>query len=366
MSFSDIATYILFISVFFIAFTQVYLTSFRQLQIQETQLVESKVLLEDIKNTKIQTNLTRYNANTQTMTLRFQNGGKQTLNPIDFDIYANGVLLQRYPQKWEACTKQSTIGCGELGWGDSVIETTYLQALYHMNNDSNYGESNTALRDFASTVQTRNFGATLSIGKFEYAYEFDGNANITTAVSPSHNFNGSAGLFAWVYPTNLGTDQTILAKGNAYQLWIDSEENIILSSPTTNYNTSTKIQQNQWSLIIATITNPNIEINLNGNTILAQANDASFSVDTTSNISIGFGSRGGFFGKIDEVAIYSNPALLRANYQTLYYKGFQSLNPSLWDMDEFAQITIPISSEYANAYIQLKHKSGIQTTGVLS
>jgi hypothetical protein len=242
-----------------------------------------------------------------------------------------------------------------------------LVGLWHMNNDSRYGENNTRVYDFSGSGNNGTVvGATwTSAGKVGGAYNFDGGGNrITNDNLVSNLTDFSVGV--WFYPRRLdvGYNQIVTSRnfyisGNApavsgWGFWTWYQGNTLRFSVNKNntggYSVTTPsyaLDLNKWYFAVATFSKSTGNASLYIDGILTGSN-ANANVDSFSDMGIRLSYHDitrSWDGSIDEVAIW-NRSLSAEEILNLYqssdkYQG-TFVNPGVvgdYNVTYFANLT---------------------------
>ena len=216
------------------------------------------------------------------------------------------------------------------GW----FNTTGLVALYHLNNDSGYGENDTLFYDFSgkqingTCLAGANKCPTLNTttGKIKKSYTFDGSNDIIELTGlTAYNNISSHTYMAWIYRNaDAGTYEWIINNGDATggtSLIIGDTDKIAFFSQGGNdvAHAQTNIPLGSWTHVAAVYYgNTTVQFYLNGGSDGGGTAGLTWSA-TNSNPRIGAWTNGGYPLKasIDEVAIW-NRSLSAAEITNIY------------------------------------------------
>jgi len=263
------------------------------------------------------------------------------------NMYKNGLLYQKtgvangtqVTYNWT-----SPILVGGYGAGNAY------ESLYHLDNNSIYGENNSKVYDFSTLTNPSNLTAignafpNMTGGKFGGAWQFDGNGDYLNstrqgALSDDNNF---ATLIAWVnragnssngYETIIQQESSttngysLTASCNNSLLQFTARDSSIIGKITTP---NSILNDSQWHMVVGSYNNGNGLISLYVDGVLKNSTTA-FPVITASGKPLQIGGNsagtvcdassnaGSFNGSIDEVLVFGDePFNNAANINDLY------------------------------------------------
>jgi len=241
------------------------------------------------------------------------------------------------------------IGYGLKGWVDELKVYPYVRSLTQIKQDYAVGKAkvggkgagvavgkdNTDIGltppifywDFNEKVGTTAFdksgntnlpisNATYTVGKIGGALQFNGNAWLEKAISPSIGAEQNYSQCLWFYPTSTASRQVLIDDSNQWEHWVAMNSNRTLMGCYYNTsqmcaNTSTTANLNAWNHVCFTYENATaIKLYLNGILSATNTNIGTTLSKIYDDVCIGkagVGSNEKFFGKIDEVKIYNYP-----------------------------------------------------------
>jgi len=205
--------------------------------------------------------------------------------------------------------ENESVWIGELGPKNKVL-------LFHFNNESVYGESNSLVYDFSGNGNNGTaHGATFnsSFGKYYGSFYFDGvDDYIEVNDSNSLDLTDEGSIEMWFYISqDTGRYMDVLTKEGScdmspYQIEIDPIRRVTLALNSWYFAVSSSIQLDikKWYHIVGVWNETYLAIYVNGT--LSSEEFESLAVATNNeNIKIGNGECGDVFnGYIDELAIY--------------------------------------------------------------
>jgi len=175
---------------------------------------------------------------------------------------------------------------------------------------------------------------TYAAGQVGLAFKFNGVDQVEVAGAPDLNLTTAVTMEAWIKPTSLYLDggfAALIAKGNgttrSYSFLLSSKRALHLSYTTTaesNVTLETEadiVPVGQFSHVAAVIdTAGNVmQIYLNGQLVAVRATAGPL-LASTQPLTIGLSDKHGFYGLIDEPAVY-NRALSQAEIQSIADAG---------------------------------------------
>ena len=204
----------------------------------------------------------------------------------------------------------------------SANETANLVLLFHLNNESAFGENSTFFWDFSSYPDNGTCSGTgcptLNTScPFWNCYRFDGiNDNILVKNTPSLTIINLT-IEAWVKPSTLNKNQDIVSKyaANGYYLRLGSNNKYEFTGISGG-----TAALDQWAHVVGVSNGSNCQIYVDGNLTGTGANCVG---TTAANLRIGSFQDGAqlfFNGTIDEVALY-NRTLSAAEIKNHYLCG---------------------------------------------
>jgi hypothetical protein len=171
-------------------------------------------------------------------------------------------------------------------------------------------------------------------GQVGLAFRFNGTDQVEVASAPDLNLTTAVTVEAWIKPTSLYLDGglgALIAKGSgttrSYSLFLSSQRALHLSYHTTgeaNVALDTEadlVPVGQFSHVAAVIDTAGgvMQIYLNGQLVAVRATAGPL-VANTLPLTIGLSDKHGFYGLIDEPAVY-NRALSQAEIQSIVKAG---------------------------------------------
>jgi hypothetical protein len=207
--------------------------------------------------------------------------------------------------------------------------------------------------DAAGSHNGTNYGATRGVsGKIGNAFNFDGSSHVTINNHSDISGFSEFTLAAWVYPTTLSTNKTVLAKVNSGRDFVLKFYNTTLEAHFYNggyrrcYGNST-VPVNQWVHVLCTWKNNQWKIYYNGvleNTCSLTGYDPPW-ISNEMYVGALTGTSEKFIGSIDEVRIY-NRALTDADVTELYnYSGGSSTVSSVNSYTGAVQLNLSLAGD---------------------
>jgi serine/threonine protein kinase len=171
-------------------------------------------------------------------------------------------------------------------------------------------------------------------GQVGLAFKFSGVDQVEVAAAPDLDLTTAVTMEAWIKPTSLFLDGgygALIAKGSgtrrSYSLFLSSQRALYLSYHTTGETNVTletgadRVPLDQFSHVAAVIDTGRsvMRIYLNGKLEVVRATGGPL-VANNQPLTIGLSAKHGFYGLIDEPAVY-NRALSQAEIQSIYKAG---------------------------------------------
>lgn len=245
--------------------------------------------------------------------------------------------------------------------------------LYHLNNNSNYGENDTHIYDFSGSgnngtwkgsTGTPDFSGPISSGKFDGGFLFDGDVDYILTDPPLGQGAGNLSSFTvqtwvnmdrwgnnWDYIIYRGTTNGIsdsiyvLSASAGGKIAWSVDGDYISGESTTSINSII----GSWNLLTGVFNGTHALLYLNGEIIDSYVATYPFTNNANSN-TLGIGTSGApsptrdFNGTLDEVAIW-NRSLSTQEIQDIYKRGIlkfnlsiQSCNDSLCDGESLVNL----------------------------
>jgi hypothetical protein len=182
-----------------------------------------------------------------------------------------------------------------------------------ISNNNNHAEF------LASTFNSSNLGSIVFDGTDDYL-NLSGNNTWNMFASSSGTIGNNFTICAWIYPTNIGTDQAIVSQrhGDAMSLFLMSNGKVTFEMDDTGnwVGTNTVLQNNNWYYVVVTFynntSNSYCEYYVNGIFERSETKWDSNGVSPVSDLWIGWQSRtnygrnpGYFAGRIPLVKIFN-------------------------------------------------------------
>jgi hypothetical protein len=208
-----------------------------------------------------------------------------------------------------------------------------LVALYHLNNQSAYGENATRVYDFSGNGNNGTWGNSTTgtinytTGKLGGAVSFDGvDDYVSVSSMPNHSIYALTAV-AWVnIPSTPSSYRIVLSDdnfgANGYRMGLSGSSFYVgLGNGTEQSYTGGTITTNTYKMLAFTYQQPFVTLYIDGN-IVVNGTISSNITQSTDSFYIGktTASNWYFNGTIDEVAIW-NRSLSASEVQMLYNKG---------------------------------------------
>ncbi|MBT7102046.1 LamG domain-containing protein, partial [archaeon] len=242
----------------------------------------------------------------------------------------------------------SLFGNGTYGTAEvetSGVSLTGLVGLYHLNNDSAYGENDTVVYDFSghgnngSVVADATFATAGRKGAGAYSFDGVGDYIDMGDVSGIDNV-GELTVSAWVKEVEFGSDNSFVAKYNpgsaAWQSWSlhrwGTYDRIIFSVDTGSGMVGSNTGDNaiidgEWHHLVGVYNGTAVLLYIDGAEGASPSSQTGSIRDSTTGLRIGIRANDAYDmnGSIDEVAIW-NRSLSAAEVAELYMEGTQYWN----------------------------------------
>ena len=234
-----------------------------------------------------------------------------------------------------------------------------LVGLWHLNNDSAFGENNSKVYDFSGNGNNGTvIGATFnSSGKVGGAYGFDGiNDYVDFGDDNSLNFTSSFTISAWIMGHPMNNNQRILIRqsGSVYYTLINPDSvafQISNGTASSSADSGMAIDDEVWHHLVGVRSfGRNVSIYVDG-ALTKNVTDNTGSVTNSGSLWLGYDGATRFWnGSIDEVAIW-NRALSADEISALYKKGMG--NGTFYSRPYTVNITHSNYDTYTNTSVNL-------------
>jgi len=220
--------------------------------------------------------------------------------------------------------------------GNYICEGAYEYAdpssvlLFHFNNDSDYGESNTKAYDFSGNENNGTiFGATYRPGKFDKGLEFDGNDYVECSVNkPGAVILKAITIEAWVNETGRKINGTIISRKNGtahYIFGLNNGTPYASIGDGTNFDVTDRtfvMPANEWHHLVFVLDSDVREGYIYYDGSLMETSNLTYSIGNLTGVNATIGADDGgtsnfFNGTIDDIQIY-NRALTAAEIADHY------------------------------------------------
>lgn len=237
-----------------------------------------------------------------------------------------------------------------------LINISGLVLLMYFNNESNFGENDSLVKDFSVDFNSNNYnqsnGTCRGISNcptYNYTHKmlgaasskFDGSDDklIISTDSSIHPLNivNTVSVSVWVYLLQY-KESDILQKGlnlttGGYTLWVEANGNLRWGAQASNnwVSATNDPDLNLWEHIAGTYNGSTLRLYINGE--LDNSLSVANAFTNVANLSIGHGWDGYLNGLVDELAIF-NRTLSAQEIKNLYKRGALRLNLSARSCDD--------------------------------
>jgi archaellum component FlaF (FlaF/FlaG flagellin family) len=347
MGFATVIGQALFFVIFIIAITYISASQYQAMTTMAATFDSKMTSLQNYVQTTLVLNQTQYISAQNRTLMQIRNTGGMQIPLTYSDVYIDGARINRSEFGIYPCATITNATCGELV---TTFDTVNALFIYHLNNDSYYGENSTLVDDFSINALHANQTNTISIaGKFGNATYFNGSAFISRGYNSRVNFttlrNYTVSMWVYQESTISGTlfSHKNLTSGFALRI---NRTAIIVNANNTEFTVQNNLTNNTWNHVALTFNFLNV-FNVSGvprahMNMTLYINTTILNNDTTSGVNIGrdvFTNSSFLIGAIDEVAYY-NQSRNATDIRQLYNKGYELLNPGIWDASESAAIIV--------------------------